>query len=76
MLNLDAVLVFGGADGGVDQNRTWLWTGSNWEQLVTARSPDPREGAGMVYDVALGRTIVFGGMNSGVPLSDTWELSP
>ena len=47
--NLNAVLVFGGGDGGVDQNRTWSWTGSNWQQLITAQSPGPREGAGMVY---------------------------
>ena len=37
--NLNAVIVFGGADGGVAQNRTWSWTGSNWEQLITAQSP-------------------------------------
>ena len=54
--NLDAVIVFGGADAGVAQNRTWLWTGSNWEQVITARSPGAREGAGIAYDVVLGRT--------------------
>lgn len=74
---LNSVLVFGGADGGVAQNRTWSWTGSDWEQLITAQSPTPREGAGMVYDVErLGRTILFGGASRGVPVGDTWELTP
>jgi hypothetical protein len=44
--------------------------------VITAQSPGAREGAGIAYDVALGRTIIFGGENRAVPKSDTWELSP
>jgi hypothetical protein len=70
------VIVFGGGNGGVDQNTTWSWSGTNWEQLITAQSPGPREGAGIAFDVALGRTIIFGGQNREVPKDDTWELTP
>ena len=31
--NLNTVILFGGGSGGIDQNTTWSWTGSNWEQL-------------------------------------------
>ena len=74
--NLNQVVLFGGADGGVDQNATWEWTGSNWVQLFPTQSPGAREGAGMVFDKALGHTIVFGGQLSEVPMSDTWQLNP
>jgi hypothetical protein len=46
------------------------------EQVITAQSPEAREGAGIAYDVALGRTIIFGRENRAVLKSDTWELSP
>ncbi len=74
--NLNTVILFGGANGGIDQNSTWSWTGSNWEQVFTSQSPPKREGAGMVYDPALGHIILFGGQNHEVPMNDTWELSP
>lgn len=44
--------------------------------LFPAESPPPREGAGIAFDRALGRTIVFGGENAGVPMGDSWELTP
>ena len=53
-----------------------MWTGSNWEQLVTAQSPEAREGFGMAYDKALGRIIIFGGQDHESPLGDTWQLVP
>ncbi len=74
--SLKTVVLFGGADAGVDQNRTWSWTGSNWVELFPSFSPPAREGAGMVYDRAVGRIILFGGQESGAPLGDTWELEP
>jgi hypothetical protein len=30
----------------------------------------------MVFDRALGRTIVFGGQDREVPMNDTWQLNP
>ena len=82
--NLKAVVLFGGGSGGIDQNTTWEWIreptwegdGFTWKQVVTAKSPPPREGAGMAYSPSLGHDIIFGGQNSEVPLGDTWELVP
>jgi hypothetical protein len=73
---LNQVVLFGGADAGVDQNATWEWTGSNWVQLFPTQSPGAREGAGMVFDRARARTIIFGGQFQEVPMNDTWELTP
>src|SRR5690349_8351796 len=74
--NLNEVVLFGGADGGIDQDATWAWTGTTWSQLFPTQSPGPREGAGMVFDRAIGHTVVFGGLNHEVPMDDTWQLNP
>jgi hypothetical protein len=77
--NINAVILFGGGSGGVDQNTTWKWfiTGGNWnwQQVVTTQSPPPREGAGMAYLPALAGMIVFGGQNSEAPMNDTWHCT-
>ena len=72
------VVLFGGGSGGVDQNTTWLWdqVGATWARLSTPQSPPAREGAGMTYDAALQRVILFGGQDDDVYFNDTWELSP
>src|SRR5438132_1319812 len=64
--------------GGVGQNTTWLWdqVGATWTQLSTAQSPPAREGAGITYDAALDRVILFGGQDTNESFNDTWELSP
>ena len=74
--NLNTVVLFGGGSGGIDQNTTWSWTGTNWEELFPAQSPGPREGAGIASARVLGRTIIFGGQNRTAVLGDTWELKP
>jgi len=52
---------------------TWLWSGSTWSQLQPAHSPPWREDAGMAYDPARGRVLVFGGFPQlGLTLTDTW----
>src|SRR5438093_10723451 len=62
--------------GGVDQNTTWEWeqVGATWIQLSTAQSPPAREGAGMTYNAALHRVILFGGQDNNGYFNDTWEL--
>ena len=48
----------------------------DWVPLATGRSPAAREAFGMVYDVAIGHIIVFGGQKNETTLfDDTWELS-
>ena len=76
--SLQGVVLFGGGSGGVDQNTTWLWdqVGATWTQLSIAHSPPAREGAGMSYDAALHRVILFGGQDNNGYFNDTWELVP
>jgi len=75
---LQGVVLFGGGSGGVDQNTTWLWdqVGATWTQLSTVHPPPAREGAGMTYDTALDRVILFGGQDNNGYFNDTWELVP
>ena len=67
--------MFGGANGGTPLGQTWEWNGSNWTQRVVS-GPPPRSDAGMVYDSARKRIVLFGGRR-GSPdnsdLGDTWE---
>jgi Kelch motif len=73
---LNAIVLFGGGSGGIDQNTTWKWSNGNWTRILTTQSPPAREGAGMVFDPLLGHVIVFGGQHNETPLNDTWELLP
>ncbi len=53
---------------------TWQWDGSAWTQLTPAISPPGLQGAGMAFDSARGRSILFGGVpSSGAPTAGTWE---
>ena len=46
---------------------------SRWTQASPAASPSPRLGAGMVFDDKMGKTVLFGGVDSsGIPFADTW----
>jgi hypothetical protein len=76
--HLGAVVVFGGGNGGVDQDSTWKWYGpvSGWRPLASSQRPPAREGAGMAYDSALGQVILFGGQDNNTYFNDTWELLP
>jgi hypothetical protein len=73
---LNTVVLFGGGNGGVDQDNTWRWYGSvsNWRPLFRSLRPEAREGAGMAYDSLLRHVVLFGGQDNEEPLNDTWEL--
>jgi hypothetical protein len=73
-----AVVLFGGGSGGIDQDTSWLWGRgrSNWTHLPAVQSPPAREGAGMTYDSALRRVVLFGGQDNNGYFNDTWELIP
>jgi hypothetical protein len=73
---LKHIIVFGGAEGGIPLNDTWVWTGTNWVQLVPATSPAAREGFGMAYFAAKGRIVIFGGQAGASFLGDTWRFNP
>jgi hypothetical protein len=55
-------------------NETWLWDGSNLSLAPQLGAPTPgRSGAGLVYDKARGRAVLFGG-GATSQFAETWEL--
>ncbi len=67
------IVVFGGF-AGIDVNDTWLWTGSDWEQLQPTNAPPVRESFGMAFDEVHQQTIIYGGLCGSPLLNDTWVL--
>jgi hypothetical protein len=60
--------------GGVDDQRTWAWDGSNWS-VVNLASPTETQFGAMAYDRRRDRTVFFtGGYGPDYP-AVTWELS-
>lgn len=80
------VVVFGGANltlgaGAIQPNdETWEWSPqtSKWTRRVSpGPTPEPRAGAGMVYDSQRQKCILFGGRSAaGTNYDDTWEWDP
>lgn len=76
-------VLFGGvnADPAVfppDNDKTWVYDGTTWTELVvTGSRPPRRERARMAYDLARGVCVLTGGMHysNGQPRHDTWELT-
>lgn len=68
------LIVFGGgtAPTGGPSADTWTWTGTDWQQLITAMSPPGRMQAVMAYDDATGQLVLYGGNSGSSLLSDTW----
>jgi hypothetical protein len=52
---------------------TWKYDGANWIRDPVVARPLKRDSHAMAYDLARGRTVMFGGNSSGLR-SDTWEL--
>ncbi len=56
-----------------DGNDTWEWDGQSWHHVKSlGLVPPVRRWHAMTYDIARGRTVLFGGY-SGQTLGDTWE---
>src|SRR2546423_15177154 len=72
--HINAVILFGGGSGGIDQDTTWRWSGSNWTQVLTTQSPPPREGAGIAYDPPVSHIIIFGGQIGGRQRNDNFGI--
>src|SRR5690606_19962332 len=71
-------VLFGGNAGdlGFPLADTWEWDGNQWTLHIPETSPPARSFAGMVYDGARKRVVLFGGRSSGQTvefLDDTWE---
>jgi hypothetical protein len=55
---------------------TWEWDGAQWQARQPVASPSAREGHVMAFDLARGRTVMYGGATNGSTgpvLGDTWE---
>ena len=76
----DRVILFGGYDGSGVFDDTWAYdlTADAWTRLVPGGSPPPpRYGHAMVYDPAIGRVILFGGLGGdGRVVNDIWAYDP
>lgn len=73
------VVLFG---GDADQGQvfsggfgdTWTWDGANWSQVSSGASPPARAWAGLAYDAAVGKSVLFGGLSGpqATLMNDTW----
>jgi hypothetical protein len=62
------LVLFGGDNGTVLLNDTWIYDGAAWTQANPAHSPLARSTQGQVYDPVRQLTVMFGGGG----LNDTW----
>jgi hypothetical protein len=76
--DLAVAIVFGGFSTAVgkDANETWMWDGTNWNQLAPQKSPSAREGMGLAYDPVHHQVVMFGGErgDSQHVEGDTWTF--
>ncbi len=72
----DRMVLFGGYGPGGDLNDTWSYAvGTNtWANVTPTASPSPRISSMMAYDLAVNRTVLFGGYGSSGFLNDTWAF--
>jgi hypothetical protein len=69
------VVLLGGSDGSTNTlTSTWLWDGAAWTERL--QPPSARRDAGMTYDRARNKHVLFGGrpVATGLDVNETWEL--
>lgn len=67
-------LVFGGQRNNSLLGDLWEWNGSAWQPLPQTSGPPVRRLAGMAFDIARDRMVLFGGIGpNNTLLADTWE---
>lgn len=58
---------------------TWIWTGSDWQQLAPTSTPGGRDRHAMAYDLTRDTVVLFGGRNNlsqpQQALADTFEFA-
>jgi Galactose oxidase, central domain len=76
------VLMFGGrihagpAGATGVRNDLWEWNGTDWVAIAATNPPPPRYSSMMVYDVARGVHVLFGGVDgNNVSFNETWEYN-
>ena len=69
-----------GNSGGSRVNDLWQFDGATWTQMTAdgaVGSPAARHQAGVTWDFARNKLVVFGGQDAGgTVLADTWEWDP
>jgi hypothetical protein len=76
-----SVLLFGGSSGGPGSgwdNDLWAFHAGRWQALApgaNASWPAGRGNGVLAYDPALNEVVLFGGMNNGGFLDDTWTYA-
>lgn len=74
---IHSTVLFGGNSAfnpGQTYGDTWIWH-NRWTQLFPAASPPARGDAGIAYDPAMGKAVLFGGIantSNPLPFGDTW----
>lgn len=69
------VVVYGGALDGfpIAVSQTWEYNGATWQAVATNGNPGPLERPAMCFSLALGRTVLFGGVDPQTGGTDaTW----
>jgi hypothetical protein len=72
------LVLFGGYSAAGFLNETWEYNGATgaWTQVLTGAAPTPRAGSAMAYDAALGKLVLFGGVDANLnALNDTWTYN-
>ena len=68
------IVLFGGVSGTTFEytNQTWVFDGTNWQQMHPAVSPPARYGHAMAYDPVHHNVVLFGGYGDYGEANDTW----
>ena len=68
------VILFGGFGSGGYLNNTWVYAyaTNTWTNRNSTNPPPARAYHALTYDASTGRVVLFGGLNGGGYLDDTW----
>jgi galactose oxidase-like protein len=67
-------MTWGGYDGHLYQNVTWIWTGRTWKNLQVQTSPFARSCSTVGFDPVAKTVLVFDGLADGNPYNTwTWD---
>lgn len=73
--SIGKVVLFGGVDGtSTPLGDTWVYDGSDWEEVIPTVSPSARYRMAAVYDSVRQRTVLYGGYTGTAILTDTHEF--
>ncbi len=70
------IILFGGYFNGSPYylNDTWVFDGTNWNEITTHPIPPARAGHQLIYYNYRHKAVLFGGTRTNGRLNDTWEF--